>query len=573
MALFLLKNYLKVDSKTERRYRQIARNLGIKKLKRVNSKDWDSKINSAWTNSHTTALSQINNAKVEDLVSFTGKQLKDSAKTHIGRLTTIKNEPLKVSDLSDNTLLTTAFEEPESTEAGRSELKMTDEEFKKYIDDMVPKVKETEPVISGMTEYEKDKNGKRLKDKSGKYVFVSGSGSKEITKTTKTFRFSETTSTSEGKLALLISKKVKGLSLVSAGGSQSQETGETASVASSNRMQSSRDGKVDVTTISWDNEPNAKDGKFTNKQRMDFLRGQSKSIRVAKKLINQHIKANKSPSEKILQFLSRKGTERLAPKLQSIRNPLELKERLMGLEFLFDKKSPKSEPKEGEEEPVMLDTINESFDKLSEQYKEYNKFRNSNITNKVNLKRVILNMNTLLGNIRKNINKYGETILGELDSLEEVRESEKPDSKSTPTVKETTAGEAEKAYNNFNEWFSNKDGHFYHKLTNTHSLFSFVFKITKKVTREMNEDDEIETKTSYEFNQWKESETHEISRGSVDTRVKSLGMVDGAHSKFRRRTTSSPPLYSLSNTEKQGLSYFVNTLTSGMEKLENRLNN
>ena len=60
MALFLLRNYLDIDSNSSRKYRQIAKNLGIKKLKKVNSKDWNADISREWTKAHTTALNHTN---------------------------------------------------------------------------------------------------------------------------------------------------------------------------------------------------------------------------------------------------------------------------------------------------------------------------------------------------------------------------------------------------------------------------------------------------------------------------------------------------------------------------------
>lgn len=563
MALFLLKSYLKVDSKSARRYRQIARNLGIKKLKKVNAKDWDSSVSSAWIKAHNTALRQITNSTLDNLVSFTGKEPTQSAEKNINRLTTIKDRKLTVSELSNNELLTTAFAEPEATEEGQAKIKMTQAEFDKYIKAIVPTVKETNPVVTGNAKYKKDDDGKK--------VLISGT---ETTKTSKTYKFSEPKGTDLGKLKLLVDKNVRGINIVTSGGKQVQETGEEESTVAFNYVSSS--GKKTENALKWDGETNENDSRFTNKERIEYLSKQMKSINVAQKLVSQHIKANKSPSEKILQFLSKKGTERLAPKLQAVRNPLELKERLMGLEFLFDTKNPKKQLSE-EEDPPMLDTINESFDKLSELYKEYNKFRTQRVSGKENLKRVILNMNVLLSNINQNIQRYAQKVGGEKFGLDEIRTSKETSTsvKGRDIIKST---QARSAFGNFEQWFSNKSGHFYPILTDTHHLYSFLFKITKTVTRKLDTEGEdpskIKTTPSYEFNKFKITETHEINRSSVDTRVKS-GQPDeqGYYSKYRRKSGAPKPLYALNNDEKQSLSYFVSSLKSGLEKLENRLNN
>lgn len=564
MALYLLKSYLKVDSKSARRYRQIARNLGIKKLKKVNAKDWDSSVSSAWIKAHNTALREITNSTLDDLVSFTGKEPTKSAKKNINMLTTIKDSKLTVSELSNNELLTTAFAEPEATEEGKAKIKMTQAEFDKYIKAIVPTVKETNPVITGNAKYKKGDDGKK--------VLISGT---EITKTSKTYKFSEPKGTELGKLKLLVDKNVRGINIVTSGGKQVQETGEDESTIAFNYVSSS--GKKTENALVWDGETNEKDSRFTNKERIEYLSKQMKSINVAQKLVSQHIRANKSPSEKILQFLSKKGTERLAPKLQAVRNPLELKERLMGLEFLFDTKNPKKQFSE-EEDPPMLDTINESFDKLSELYKEYNKFRTQRVSGKENLKRVILNMNVLLSNINQNIQRYAQKVGGERFGLEEIRESKMNSSSSVKGKDIIKSKHARSAFENFEKWFSDKDGHFYPILNDTHHLYSFLFKITKKITRKLDTEGEdpskIITTPSYEFNQFKITETHEINRSSVDTRVKS-GKPDeqGYYSNYRRKSGAPKPLYALNNDEKQSLSYFVNSLKSGLEKLENRLNN
>ena len=563
MALFLLKSYLKVDSKSARRYRQIARNLGIKKLKKVNAKDWDSSVSSAWIKAHNTALRQITNSTLDNLVSFTGKEPTKSAEKNINRLTTIKDRKLTVSELSNNELLTTAFAEPEATEEGKVKIKMTQVEFDKYIKAIVPTVKETKPVVTGNAKYKKDDDGKK--------VLISGT---ETTKTSKTYKFSEPKGTDLGKLKLLVDKNVRGINIVTSGGKQNKTTGEEESTIAFNYVSSS--GKNTENALEWDGETNEKDSRFTNKERIEYLSKQMKSIKVAQKLVSQHIKANKSPSEKILQFLSKKGTERLAPKLQAVRNPLELKERLMGLEFLFDTKNPKKQLSE-EEDPPMLDTINESFDKLSELYKEYNKFRTQRVSGKENLKRVILNMNVLLSNINQNIQRYAQEVGGEMFGLGEIRTGKETSTsvKGKDIIKST---QARSAFGNFEKWFSNKDGHFYPILNDTHHLYSFLFKITKTVTRKLDTEGEdpskIITTPSYQFNQFKITETHEINRSSVDTRVKS-GVPDeqGYYTKYRRKSGAPKPLYALNNDEKQSLSYFVSSLKSGLEKLENRLNN
>ena len=566
MALFLLRNYLDIDSNSSRKYRQIAKNLGIKKLKKVNSKDWNADISREWTKAHTTALNQIQGLPIDELVSFTNKKLKSSGKKNIERLSTLKGRKLKIKELSDGDLLSTAFAEPEETEKSREKIKFSESQRKEYLEQIIKATKPTTKVDTTSAKYEKDEDGNKK--------LTAGT---EKTITTKTFEFSEPTEEDSGKLKLLADNNVRGISLIRAGGNEQADTGDIKPLTQFNylnRGNYSDRSKKEKIALAWDDKISSMDKRLTNKEAIDFLRSGIKETSFANKLIIQYIKSYKSGAEKILPFLSQRGTKQTQSRLQRVRNPLELKEKLYNLEFLFGKVY-----KTDDEEPKELETIDDSFDKLLEQYKEYNSFKDKNTSLKQkNMPRIISNMTVLLSKIKRNINQHSSELKEKLNSLLEVRESkEKKASTSSRDITKST--DAKKAFDNFKQWFSSKDGFFADLIDDTYHLYSFEIVVKKTITKETEQDEEdntvIKTTPNYEFVSFKISETHEISRGSANTRVKSGKQTDeqGYYSKYSKRGYSPKSLYDLPSEEKQSLRYFVGSIQSGIEKLQNRLNN
>ena len=574
MALFLLRNYLDIDSNSSRKYRQIAKNLGIKKLKKVNSKDWNADISREWTKAHTTALNQIQELPIDKLVSFTNKKLKSSGDKNIERLSTLKGRSLKISEFSDGDLLSTAFAEPEETKESREKIKFTESQRKEYLEQIIKATKPTTKVDTTSAEYEKDEKGQTVKDEDGNKKLTAGT---EKTITTKKFKFSEPTTEDSGKLKLLADNNVRGISLIRAGGKKEADTGEIKPLTQFNYLNSgnySDRSKKEKVSLEWDKEISSMDKRLTNERAIDFLRSGIKETSFANKLIIQYIKSYKSGAEKILPFLSQRGTKQIQSRLQRVRNPLELKEKLYNLKFLFGKVY-----KTDDEEPKELETIDDSFDKLLEQYKEYNSFKDKNPSLKQkNIPRIISNMTILLSKIKRNINQHSSELKEKLNSLLEVRESkEKKSSTSSRDITKST--DAKKAFDNFKQWFSSKDGFFADLIDDTYHLYSFEIEVKKTITKETEQDEEdntiIKTTPNYEFVSFKISETYEISRGSANTRVKSGKQTDeqGYRSKYSRRSYSPKSLYDLPSEEKQSLRYFVGSIQSGIEKLQNKLNN
>ena len=574
MALFLLRNYLDIDSNSSRKYRQIAKNLGIKKLKKVNSKDWNADISREWTKAHTTALNQIQGLPIDELVSFTNKKLKSSGEKNIERLSTLKGRKLKIKELSDGDLLSTAFAEPEETEKSREKIKFSESQRKEYLEQIIKESESKPKVDTTSAKYEKDEKGQTVKDEDGNKKLIAGT---EKTITTKTFKFSEPTAEDSGKLKLLADNNVRGISLIRAGGNQQADTGEIKPLTRFNylnRGNYSDRSKKEKIALAWDKEISSMDKRLTNERAIDYLRIGIKETSFATKLITQYIKAYKSEPEKTMQTLDPKLHRSRFSRMQRVRNPLELKEKLYNLEFLFGKVY-----KTDDEEPKELETIDDSFDKLLEQYKEYNSFKDKNPSLKQkNMPRIISNMTVLLSKIKRNINQHSSELEEKLNSLLEVRESkEKKASTSSRDITKST--DAKKAFVDFKKWLSSKDGFFSELIDDTYHLYSFDIKVKKTITKETEQDEEdntvITTKPNYEFVSFKISETHEISRGSVNTRVKSPKQKDaqGALSNYSRRSYSPKSLYDLPSEEKQSLKYFVSSIQSGIEKLQNRLNN
>ena len=566
MALFLLKNYLDVDSNSSRKYRQIAKNLGIKKLKKVNSKDWNADISREWTKAHTTALNQIQELPIDKLVSFTNKKLKSSGEKNIERLSTLKGRSLKINEFSDGDLLATAFAEPEETEKSKKEIKFTESQRKEYLNKIIKAKNPTTKVDTTSAKYEKDEKNQTVKDEDGNKKLIAG---KEATTTTKAFKFAEPTTEDFGKLKLLADKKVKGISLIRAGGNISAETGETKPLTQFNylnRGNYSDRSKKEKTALAWDKETSAMDERLTNEEAMNFLSRGLKETSFANKLITQYIKAYKSEPEKIMQNLDPRIHRSKFSRIQRVRNPLELKEKLYNLKFLFGKVY-KTDDKE-------LETIDDSFDKLLEQYKEYNSFKDKNPSLKQkNMPRIISNMTVLLSKIKRNIKQHSSELKEKLDSLQEVR-ADKEKKESTSSREITKSTDAKKAFDDFNNWFSSKDGFFADLIADNYHLYSFEIIVKKTITRKI-EEDKLVSKTNYEFVSFKIAETHEISRGSANTRVKSGKQKDeqGYRSKYSKRAYSPKSLYDLPSEDKQSLRYFVSSIQSGIEKLQNKLNN